>query len=414
VPLSFSLRAPVVALLAAMLFWVMPSSARSAEIVDLPAIPPARRTVALEEVWRVGGGDNEVLLGLVSSGVLDDDGNVLLADRQLCRVVVISPTGEFLGTLGREGDGPGELRRLQSVFVAGERVGLVQGFPGKVVYLDRDGIPAGGFKLGDGAEQVGLYAIRDLRCAGPALVAHTDRSSDDFNADRSSTRSTLSVLGLDGVFKAELASHEVARGMRNIVLDEAASWAEFDCWAVSPRGVVATVAERDAWAVNERDLDGALLRVLRRPCRARKRTAEEKEEAVSRIRLSSVVAGATMEKRPLDTDPVIVDLQCAADGRLFVTTCHNAREQLTEDVAGRFDVITLEGKYLEELTLTFAGHDPQQDVLVFLDGTRFLVLRNYADAEKAIHAAFLPKEEQEDLSEAEPLEVVLVKVPDQK
>ncbi len=411
-PTSSSSRAPVIALLAAILFSLLPSRPWSAEVVDLPAAPPTQRTIALEEVWRMGGDDDKVLLGLVASGVLDDDGNVLLADRQLCRVVIISPTGEFLGTLGREGDGPGELRRLQSVFVAGERVGLVQGFPGKVVYLDRDGIPAGGFKLGDGAEQAGFYAIRDLRCAGPALVAHTDRSSDDFNADRSSTRSTLSVLGLDGIFQAELASHEVARGIRNIVLDEAASWAEFDCWAVSPRGVVATVAERDAWAVNERDLDGALLRVLQRPCRARKRTTEEKEEAVSRIRLSSVIAGATMEKRPLDTDPVIVDLQYAADGRLFVTTCHNAREQLAEGVAGRFDVIMPEGEYPEELTLMFPGHDPQQDVLVFLDGTRFLILRNYADAEKAIHAAILPKEEQEDLSEAEPLEVVFVRVPD--
>ena len=412
-PTSSSWRFSAVALLAAILFSLPPSRVRSGDIIDLPANPPVRRTVALEEVWHLGGDDEEVLLGLVSSGVLDDGGNVLLADRQLCRVVVISPTGEILGTLGREGEGPGELRRLQGVFVAGGRVGLIQGFPGKVVYLDREGVPAGGFQLGDEAEQGGFYAIRDLRCSGTALVAHTDRSSDDFNADRSSTRSTLSVLGLDGVFKAELASHEVARGMRNIVLDEAASWTEFDCWAVSPRGVVATVAERDAWAVNERGLDGALLRVLRRPCRARQRTAEEKEEAVSRIRLSSVVAGATVEKKPVDTDPVIVDLQYAADGRLFVTTCHNAREQLTEGVAGRFDVITPAGDLLEELTLTFAGHDPQQDVLVFLDGTRFLILRNYADAEKAIHAAFLPKEEQEDLSEAEPLEVLLVKMPDQ-
>jgi hypothetical protein len=395
-----------------MLFSLTPSSARTEEIVDLPATPPSKRTVALEEVWRVGGDDDEVLLGLVASGVLDDDGNVLLADQQLSRVVVISPAGEFLGTLGREGEGPGELRRLQSVFVAGDRVGLVQGYPGKVVFLDHAGVPAGGFKLGDEAEQGGFYAIRDLRCTGTGLVGHTDRSSDDFDADRSSTRSTLSVLDLDGVFTAELASHEVARGIRNIVLDEEASWAEFNSWAVSPRGVVATVAERKAWAVNERSLDGVLRRVLRRTCRPCKRTSEEKEEAVSRIRLSTVVAGATIEKRPLDTDPAIVDLQYAADGRLFVTTCQNAPERLAEGVAGRFDIVTPEGEFLEELTLTFAEHDPGQDVLIFLDGTRFLILRNYVDAEKAIYAALLPEEDGEDLSDAEPFEVVLARVPD--
>ena len=121
----------------------------------------------------------------------------------------------------------------------------------------------------------------------------------------------------------------------------------------------------------------------------------------------------TMEKKPLDTDPAIVDLHFSGDGRLFVVTCHHAPGQLPRGVAGRFDVITPGGEFLEELTLTFAGFDPEQDVLIFLNGTSFLVLRNYEDAEQAIHAAVLSEDEEEDLSDAEPLEVVLVRVSDQ-
>lgn len=397
-------------LLIALLPILSAPAARAAQVVDLPASPPARRTVALQELWRVGADPDEVLLGLVCGGVLDGRGNVLLADRQLCRVAVISPEGEFLGTLGRKGEGPGEIGNLQGVFAAGDRVGLVQAFPGKVVYVRPDGEAAGGFTLGRDSGQGGFHAIRDLRCAAGVLVAHMDRSTDDFAADRSLTAASLSVLDFDGAVQGALAVHEVSRGLRKVVLDEAAAWSEFSCWAVSPRGVVATVAARDAWAVNERGLDGELRRVLRRPGRSCGRTVEQKEEAVSRIRLASLAAGATIDKKPLDDDPVIIDLQYAADGRLFVTTCGNGRERLEAGVAGRCDVIDADGRFQEEVTFTFPGHDPQNDVLVFLDGVRFLILRNYEDAEAALYAAFLPEEEREKLGEAQPLEVVCVTV----
>ncbi|MGD9549340.1 MAG: hypothetical protein AB7V45_17590 [Candidatus Krumholzibacteriia bacterium] len=400
---------PLAAAMAALLVPPLPLPAQAAATVTLPAAAPARRTVALEEVWRLGADDDGVLIGLVASGVLDRDGNVLLADRQLAHVLVVSPQGEVIATLGREGDGPGELRDLQSVFIAGDRVGLVQGFPGKVVYVDRDGVPAGGFTLG-GGEAGGHYSIRALRSIGNALVGHTDRSSIDVDADEARTRATLSVLDFDGVSGTELIAHEVSRGIMTIVLDEAAEWAEFATWAVGPGGVVATVAERDAWAIRERSLAGELLRTLRRPYEPRMRNGEEMAEAAARIHVAVATGRSTMERKALDSDPAIVDLQYAADGRLFVTTSRNAARRLAEGVAGRFDVITPAGEFREELTVTFPGHDPQQDLLVFLDGTRFLILQNYEDAEKAIHAAFLPEEEQGDLSAAEPLEVVLVRM----
>ena len=410
--ISLRTQAFAAALFAAVLISLPSSVAQAVETVDLPAEPPARRTVALEVVWRVGGDDEDVLLGLITSGVIDDNGNVLLADQQLAHVLVVSPEGEVIATLGREGDGPGELRSLQSVFLAEDRVGMVQGFPGKVVYVDRDGVPAGGFTLG-GEEAGGHYSVRDLRCVGTMLVGHTDRSSINFDADEAVTRATLSILDLDGGFGTELASHEVSRGIMTIVLDEAAEWSEFASWAVSPHGMVATVAERDGWVVNERSLDGVLQRVLHRQCKPRKRTDEEMEEAVSRIHVAVATGRSTMKRKPLNTDPAIVDLQYAGDGRLFVTTCHNAAGQFAAGVAGRFDVITPGGEYLEELTLTFAEFDPEQDVLIFLDGTNFLILQNYEDTEKAIYATHLPEEEREDLSDVEPFEVVLVKVPDQ-
>ena len=409
-------RVPLVALAAVILALVLPvlyaPPVRAVETRDLPAEPPARRTVVLEEVWRLGGDDEDVLLGLVTGGVLADEGNVLLTDEQLAHVLVVGPDGKVTRTLGREGDGPGELRRLQSVFAAGERAGLVQEFPGRVVYLDREGLPAGGFALGGPATDGGEFAIRELCRVGSALVAHINRSAFDEAADRCVTRATLAVLDLDGAITAELAEHEVTRGARHIVMDEAASWTGFDVFAAGPGGRVAIIADRDAWLVHELDLAGHLQRVLRRPCPQRKRTDEEKDAAVSRIRLAVVIGGTDIDKRPLPTDPVIVGLAYAADGRLFVTTCYNAPELLEPGVVGRYDVIAPDGRYREELTVAFPGFDPQKDRLVFLDGTRYLVLRNYEGAKNALYAAYRRGEQSEDLSEVEPLEVVLAKIPD--
>jgi len=388
----------------------IPASSSSSDSLDLPAEPPAKRSVALQEVWRLGADPDDVLVGLITSGVLDREGRVYLADRQLIHVLVVSADGRVLATVGRQGEAPGEVESLQSVFVTEGRVGMVQSYPGKVAYVDRTGEPAGGFYAG-GKEAGGHYAIREMCSIGTDLVGYTDRSDEDLAGDAVTTHARLSVLDPDGTIETDLVTHDVIRGIRKIVLDEAAEWSELSTWAASRTGYVATVAERDAWSIHQWSLDGRLLRTLRRPYTARQRTAAEKEEATSSIRVAVATARSTFERKPLDIDPVIVDLQCARDGRLFVTTCYNATRLLEDGVAGRFDVIHPEGRFVEELTLTFDGFDPAQDKLIFLDGMHFLILRNYADAQKTIHAALLPKEEREDLEDAEPLEVVFVEIP---
>jgi hypothetical protein len=81
-----------------------------------PAHPP--RTVQLEELWRVGGEDGELLFGAIVGTTTDPDGNVYLLDHHLKHVEVISPDGEHLRTLSGEGDGPGEIRNPPSYGVA--------------------------------------------------------------------------------------------------------------------------------------------------------------------------------------------------------------------------------------------------------------------------------------------------------
>ena len=64
-----------------------------------PAEPP--RTVELEEIWRVGGEEDDHVFGLMIDARCDADGNVYLLDQQLSRVTMVSPDGRIPGRTGR-------------------------------------------------------------------------------------------------------------------------------------------------------------------------------------------------------------------------------------------------------------------------------------------------------------------------
>ena len=82
----------------------------------------------LEELWRAGG-DDELLLGRIEEVRLGPDGNLYLMDQQLSQVLVLSPDGEYMRTLSREGEGPGEVRRPAGMlFMPDGNLGLLQPF----------------------------------------------------------------------------------------------------------------------------------------------------------------------------------------------------------------------------------------------------------------------------------------------
>ena len=69
-------------------------------------------TVELEELWRVGGDteSDEEFFGVIGSVITDEEGNAYLLDRQLAEIKVFSAEGDYIRTIGREGEGPAEFR----------------------------------------------------------------------------------------------------------------------------------------------------------------------------------------------------------------------------------------------------------------------------------------------------------------
>ena len=65
------------------------------------------------------------------------DGSLMIADRSSEEVRVFSPTGEFLGSFGGSGDGPGEFRGLNVIENAGDTL-LAMDFDGRVAVVAPD------------------------------------------------------------------------------------------------------------------------------------------------------------------------------------------------------------------------------------------------------------------------------------
>lgn len=381
-----------------------------ADTIELPADPPAARTIELIENWRLGEDDSDVLLGVITGAVIDEAGQVYLIDRQLSQILVIGPDGELVTILGREGEGPGELNQPHALLLLDDgAVGAIQGFPGRIIGLNADGTPAGDITLGGGAEEGGFSFVRECLRIDDGFVASTGRMTFDMNTGQSSLTSMLGVYDRQGALVTTIAEHAKENDMTRQVFDEAADFTEFQQSVAGADGTIYTTPTRDEYVLKAHDRQGNLLRTLHRPFVPRKRSQDEKDAMSDDVRVVMNGQRLEVENKALDTDPVFRDLAVATDGRLFVTTCYQYRMQLPAGTAGKYDVISPAGEYVEELTLLVPDFDGNQDVLYFIDGTHFMVIKNFEAASDAMDGGGDEDEEVED--EAEPLSVILLAMP---
>ena len=381
----------------------------------LPATPDARRTVTLQEVWRRGGEyDEELLLGVVSRGARDEQGNTYLLDIQLGEVVVIDPDGRLVGTLGRLGEGPGEFEQPNDLFLMEEgRVGVVQGFPGKIVILNSDDTPGGSITVGDAAGEGGFFFMRGAAMRGEHLVVHSGRAVFDREEAKSTNVSGLVLVDRQGRELVRFAEQTLEQNFARPSFDEAKNFSELSSWALGD-GVLYTHPSRDEYVVNAYDMAGELQAVYRRDFTPRTRTDEELEEMGASSTRHRRGREIKIERHMLDNDPAIVDLDVAPDGSLYVASCFGRRSVLPEGVARLVDVISPDGSTLTELRLELADFDNEQDSLLFLDGKHWLLIRNMDSARDAMRAGDGDDASatEEDLGDVEPLEVVLYVIPD--
>jgi hypothetical protein len=360
-------------------------------------------TMELEELWRIGGDDEEsVLLGLIAQALVDDDNNIYLLDSQLNHIEVFSSTGEHLKTLGREGTGPGEFNMaFDMVFTPDGNIGVAQVFPGKLIKLDLEGDPAGVYQpmLGEAIEGGFLALVNSLSAGGNLVLSGIDISMDQQALTQTRTYFVKS-FGEDGKPVADYYSEERVWDFNNFTLRERESdfvWSRID---VGPDGKVVIGTDPGAYTMTVYHPDGQIDRVIEREYTSLKRNEKAKARATARLegQVRQFPPGTPFEVE--DMEPDVEGLYVRDDGSIWVLTSR-AMWEPKPDVFQTFDVFSPAGDFVKQVDFKVDGTS-WSDLLIFAKGDLVFQITGFFDAINAMVGGVSSDSEEEP----EPMEVI--------
>jgi len=382
------------------------------QILANPATPAnGTRTLQLEELWRRGSeDDDEIFFGLINQVAVDEDGNTYLLDGQLSQVPVFDPSGELINILSREGDGPGETRRPVDLQLTDDgRVGLAVGFPGRVVYVDLQGEPAGVLKVGGDPSQGGFTVVRSARANGDLTVLGASAASTDREAGTQTRTPRVAIYDADGNATHVLHEESYVIDFTERLFREAKQMElALRRVSVGHDGRIYFAPNREDYRIDVFEADGTPVRSITREYPVHKRSAEEMEEwrklflaSVSRAQFPPDIE-LSLTAAPIDW--IYGGLWARDDGTLWVRSSR-AVQDLPAGIMLTYDVFDHDGRFTEQVQIACPG-DGTEDALFFAGPDRMILVRGFMDSVRAMFGGVEGHEDQE----AEPLEIVCYRV----
>jgi hypothetical protein len=258
-------------------------------------------TLAAKELWRLSGDSDEYLFGVLSQITSDDQGNVYLLDSQLNVVMVFSSMGEYLRSIGREGEGPGEFRRPADLFLTADgNIAVMQRMPGKIVVLTPDGEPVGELPMPN-SEDGGMQMFSGGRRAGDHVVINSNRFAR--RDDGFEVSSSLIAVDAGGNKTAEYLSRSEKNDFANMTFDERTGIGAL-VWNAGSDGRVFTSDVFEKYEFKVWNPDGTLDRIVEREYQPRERSEQEMERNAPRVMIRSGNRTQTPEVKTSKTDRV--------------------------------------------------------------------------------------------------------------
>jgi len=361
-----------------------------------------RVTRTLQERWRVTSEDEgDVLLGTVKQVLADADGTVYMLDQQLSQVHIFTADGEYVRSIGREGDGPGECRRPMAMVRLPEGIGLLQAFPARIVAIDLEGNPLEPFDLRAKGQAVSdRFALSVKYDSG--VLAYTGRTISMGGGSRA-PKDMLVVCGPDGQEKAILLEKQGQDLM------ETRRWVEADeyfphggRWAIGPGGTIYTAPLRDTYAIHILSPDGTLQRIVERRFTSRKRTEEEK--AGMGIQMNNNGQDIAIDNVIADHPPCINGFHVTQRGEIWVLNNRGDGSQ-PEGILRTYDVFSPAGHYLREVAIACDETLGDDDQIFWVGDDRLVVIKGF---DPRISISIGPGGDDVDVSgeERPPLEVI--------
>jgi len=365
-----------------------------------PAQPIEKpQTVSPKQLWTAGGDDEDnYFFGVLSQITTDDQGNIYLLDSQLAEVFIFSPHGDYIRSIGREGEGPGEFRRPSDLFLtAGGDVAVLQTMPGKIVLLSPEGDPVGNHPVPDPANE-GAQMFFSGKSAGENIVL----SANQFSRQEAGFTFTSELIAVSpsGEKLATYTSFSQERDFANMEINEKTFGRNQMMWATGKDGKVYTSSDFDAYAIEVWNADGTLNRVIEREYEHRVRSDEEKERNKPRVMFRTRRGSQQPETKASDTDRDIQNLIVREDGTLWVLNSHGAYS-VDDGVIARYDVFDNEGRFIEEITVKGEGDYEEDGFHIVSD--RLYVVTGFRSAQRAMYGGSDDEEVEDD---GEPMSVI--------
>ena len=329
----------------------------------------------MDEVWKVGVEEDDFLFGEVEDLLIDEDGTVFVLDSQLANVKVFSAAGQYIRTIGREGDGPGEVRAPGDlVFMPDGSLGLVSKLNWKIAKIDKvTGNTRGDLRaLGPDGDLTMLHQVRGSRNSEGTnnFTALIKESTGQFWHWRM-------YLGLywdndDGqkIFPAKILC-DVGEAQGSDI-EEEEFFSIWDPWAIDSFGRTVIAPYWGSYTLRYYDVHGELVTQVELPYLQRDRSDKEKKRL-----LEKVWGGTSPEKFGVDliiskTEAVVRRIHPRPNGRLWIQT-GNSAYNVGDGVFRVYDVVGPDGDL--EFKAEIHGHaDDLVDKVYFGPGDLIVIV----------------------------------------
>ncbi|MFH1842379.1 MAG: 6-bladed beta-propeller [bacterium] len=361
-------------------------------------------TLTLEQMWQVGGeDDDDFMFGLISQALVDDENNVYLLDSQLNEVTVVSPAGEFLRTVGREGEGPGEFRMaFDMVFMPDGSLGVAQVFPGKLVQLNLDGSPAGEFRpnLGEATQGGFMVLVNCISAGGNLILTGIDMTFNQQELTQT-RRYFLKSFNSAGTPLTHFHGTEIVWNFNDFTLKEIETdylWGRVD---VGTDGRVVAAAPRQGYELTVFNPDGSIDRIIERDYESwpRNDKATGRANAMMNGQLRQMPPGTEVELEDYEADIVTVFVR--DDGTVWVQTSRAVWDP-KPGVFTTFDVFNPKGEFIKQVDVVADGN-AADDALLLAANDLVIHISGWQDGFVQLMGGVM--EEDESGEEAAPMAV---------
>jgi hypothetical protein len=333
----------------------------------------------LREIWRLESEkpDGSLVFGTVNKVTEDEAGNVYLLDTQLATVHVVSPRGQYVRSIGRKGEGPGELNHPTEVLITHQGiVGAVDLRAGKALLFNPDGLVSGEVRpqmLGTGQQ----WLTRLLPAPTGFVACVLSRSA---GKDAYVLKKAIQRLGEDGAVTGTVFQDSLIVDTRGrFAFDEEKSDAVY-LLDVGRDGRILVSRSFDQYEICVYSADGKLDLVTTCEYVPPARTAEELQEEQAYWQAYYRNADIRISKY----DRTIAEADVKRDGSWWVVNSRGWRE-VPAGAASCVDVFDRAGRYVRKVCL-MGSVSPKDDLVFFLEDRVVVVTSGVAADAVAVGA----------------------------